>query len=87
MLVPSSRHDEVVEIAKAAAEVKVGDPHADDTVIGPVVSEAQFNKIWGLIEKAVDEGTELVAGGTGKPDGLNAGYYVKPTILLMLRMT
>lgn len=81
MLVPSSRHDEVVEIAKAAAEqVKVGDPLADGTTIGPVVSEVQFEKIQGLIEKAIDEGTELVTGGPGKPDGLNAGYYVKPTV-------
>ena len=81
MLVPADRHDEVVEIAKATAEtVKVGDPTADDTTIGPVVSEMQFNKIQGLIEKAIEEGTELVTGGPGKPDGLNAGYYVKPTI-------
>ena len=81
MLVPADRHDEVVQIAKATAEsVKVGDPKADDTVLGPVVSQMQYDKIQGLIEKAIDEGTELVTGGTGKPDGLNAGYYVKPTI-------
>lgn len=81
MLVPAKRHDEVVQIAKAAAaQVKVGDPTAGDTTIGPVVSEVQFNKIQGLIEKAIEEGAELVAGGPGKPDGLNAGYYVKPTI-------
>jgi len=81
MLVPAARHDEVVEIAKAAAaQVKIGDPTEDGVTIGPVVSEMQFNKIQGLIEKAIDEGTELVCGGPGKPDGLNAGYYVKPTI-------
>ena len=81
MLVPADRHDEVVQIAKATAEsVKVGDPTAEDTVLGPVVSQMQYDKIQGLIEKAIDEGTELVTGGTGKPDGLNAGYYVKPTI-------
>lgn len=81
MLVPSKRHDEVVQIARAAAEkVKVGDPTAGDTTIGPVVSEVQFNKIQGLIEKAIEEGAELVTGGPGKPDGMNAGYYVKPTI-------
>jgi aldehyde dehydrogenase (NAD+) len=81
MLVPANRHDEVVQIAKATAEsVKVGDPKAEDTVLGPVVSQMQYDKIQGLIEKAIDEGTELVTGGTGKPDGLNAGYYVKPTI-------
>ena len=81
MLVPAARHDEVVQIAKATAEsVKVGDPKAEDTTLGPVVSEMQYDKIQGLIAKAIDEGTELVTGGTGKPDGLNAGYYVKPTI-------
>ncbi|MBE8191429.1 MAG: aldehyde dehydrogenase family protein [Alphaproteobacteria bacterium] len=81
MLVPSARHDEAVEIAKqAAAQVKVGDPQGEDTTIGPVVSEMQYDKVQGLIGKAIEEGTELVCGGTGKPDGLNAGYYVKPTI-------
>jgi len=81
MLVPADRHDEVVQIAKATAEaVKVGDPQDEGTTLGPVVSEMQYDKIQGLIEKAIDEGTELVTGGTGKPDGLNAGYYVKPTI-------
>lgn len=81
MLVPAKRHDEVVEIARnAVSRVKVGDPQAEGTTIGPVVSETQFNKVQGLIETAIKEGTELITGGTGKPDGLNAGYYVKPTI-------
>ena len=81
MLVPESRHDEAKEIAKQAAEsTKVGDPFAEDTGIGPVVSEVQFNKIQGLIEKGIEEGAELVSGGPGKPEGLNAGYYVRPTV-------
>ncbi len=81
MLVPAKRHDEVVDIAReAAATVKVGDPKSAESKIGPVVSETQFNKIQGLIETAIEEGAELVCGGPGKPDGLNAGYYVKPTI-------
>lgn len=81
MLVPRDRHDEAVGIAKAAAEgVVVGDPKADGTTIGPVISETQWNKIQDLIQKGIDEGATLVTGGTGKPDGLNAGYYVKPTI-------
>ncbi len=49
-------------------------------MIGPVVSEVQFEKIQGLIQKGIDEGATLVAGGTGRPDGLNAGYFVKPTV-------
>ena len=48
--------------------------------LDPVVSEVQFNKIQGLIEKGIEEGAELVTGGPGKPDGLNAGYYVRPTV-------
>lgn len=81
MLVPESRHDEAKEIAKRAAETtKVGDPFAEDTGIGPVVSEVHFNKIQGLIEKGIEEGAELVVGGLGKPEGLNAGYYVRPTV-------
>ena len=81
MLVPANRMDEAIAIAKdAAAKVRVGDPNADGTVIGPVVSEVQWNKIQGLIKKGIDEGAELVAGGPGKPQGLESGYYVKPTV-------
>ena len=81
MLVPSSRMDEAAAIAKAAAEqVKVGAPDAEGTTIGPVVSEVQFDKIQNLIQKGIDEGAKLEIGGTGRPDGLNAGYYIKPTV-------
>ena len=81
MLVPRSRMDEAAAIAKAAAEqVKVGDPGAEGTTIGPVVSERQFDKIQGLIEKGIEEGAKLETGGTGRPDGLNRGYYVRPTV-------
>ena len=81
MLVPNSRMDEAAAIAKAAAEqVKVGDPAAEGTTIGPVVSEVQFNKIQDLIQKGIDEGAKLETGGVGRPDGLNAGYYIKPTV-------
>ena len=81
MLVPMDKHEEALNIARTTAEgVKVGDPTAADTTIGPVVSEVQFEKIQGLIQKGIDEGATLVSGGTGRPDGLNAGYYVKPTV-------
>ncbi|HEY4164750.1 MAG TPA: aldehyde dehydrogenase family protein, partial [Dongiaceae bacterium] len=81
MLVPLKMHDEAMAIAKKSAEGhKVGDPKADGTVLGPVVSEAQFKKIQGLIEKGIKEGATLVAGGTGRPEGLNRGYYVRPTV-------
>ncbi|TWE11616.1 aldehyde dehydrogenase family protein [Rudaeicoccus suwonensis] len=80
MLVPKSRMDEALEIAKGAAEkTTVGDP-SSDVKIGPVVSEAQFSKIQSLIQTGIDEGATLVAGGTGRPEGLDTGFYVKPTI-------
>ena len=81
ILVPQASHAQALEIAKkAAASAKPGDPFGEGTTMGPVVSEVQWNKIQGLIQQGIDEGAELVCGGTGRPDGLNAGYYVKPTI-------
>jgi aldehyde dehydrogenase (NAD+) len=80
MLAPHSVMDEVVEIARAAAEsTTVGDPNGN-AELGPVVSELQWNKIQGLIAKGIEEGAQLVAGGPGKPEGLETGYYVKPTV-------
>ena len=81
MLVPADRHEEALAIAKGAAAMhKTGDPTSKDTMLGPVVSEAQFNKIQGLIEAGIKEGATLVAGGTGRPEGISKGYYVRPTI-------
>ena len=56
-------------------------PQKEGDHIGPVVSETQFNKIQTLIKKGIDEGAKLVAGGIGKPDGLEKGYFVKPTAI------
>ncbi|PWR19482.1 aldehyde dehydrogenase family protein [Zavarzinia aquatilis] len=81
MFVPAERHAEALEIARAAAEThKVGDPLAEDTVLGPLVSQLQFDKVQRLIKSGIDEGATLVTGGLGRPDGLNRGYYVKPTV-------
>ena len=81
MLVPNSRMDEVLAIARAAAEATtVGDPATSGATIGPVVSDAQWKKIQSLIEKGIEEGAELVVGGPGRPEGLERGYYVKPTV-------
>lgn len=81
MLVESSFYDEAVEIAtRMANETKVGPASEDGQHIGPVVSEAQFDKIQGLIEVGISEG-RLTAGGLGRPDGLNRGFYVKPTVI------
>ncbi|BBZ11275.1 aldehyde dehydrogenase family protein [Mycobacterium branderi] len=80
MLVPNARMAEAAEIARDAAEkLTVGDP-TTDVALGPVVSGAQFDKIQSLIQKGIDEGATLVTGGTGRPDGLEIGYYVKPTV-------
>lgn len=81
MLVPKDKMDEAAAIAaKVAAETAVGNPREKGTRVGPVVSELQWNKIQDLIQKGIDEGATLAAGGTGRPDGLDKGYYVKPTV-------
>jgi aldehyde dehydrogenase (NAD+) len=87
MFIPRAKNEEAKAIAKATAEaVKVQEPKtAEKGAIGPVVSEAQFNKIQGLIKKGIDEGATLVAGGLGRPEGLNRGYYVRPTVFADVR--
>ncbi len=81
MLVPAARHDEALSIAKDTAEgLIVGDPRVEETQLGPVVSQTQYDKIQGLIETGIAEGATVVAGGTGRPKGLNRGYYVRPTV-------
>ena len=81
MIVPADRHDEALEIAaKTCADLVTGDPQDEATEIGPLVSSMQFEKVQGLIEKGIEEGARLVAGGTGKPEGLNSGYFVRPTV-------
>ena len=81
MLVPKSRHDEAITIAKSALEkVKVGDPLDLNSNLGPLVSKNQFDKVQKLIKKGIEEGANLVAGGTGKPNGYKEGFYARPTI-------
>ncbi|MDR6756995.1 aldehyde dehydrogenase (NAD+) [Mycoplana sp. BE70] len=81
MLVPKDRHDEALAIAKAVAEAfRTGDPNSEETNLGPVVSQLQFDKIQRLIEVGISEGATLVTGGPGRPDGLNRGYYIRPTV-------
>ncbi|MCG9917295.1 MAG: aldehyde dehydrogenase family protein [Phenylobacterium sp.] len=80
MLVPAKRMGEAIAAAKeAAAQVTVGDP-TGNAMLGPVVSKTQWDKIQGLIQKGIDEGATLVAGGPGRPEGLDKGYYVQPTV-------
>ncbi len=81
MLVPKDRLEEATAIAVATANATVvGDPQDESTHLGPVISQLQWDKVQALIQKGIDEGASLVAGGTGKPDGLETGYYVKPTV-------
>jgi len=80
-LVPAARKDEAHSIARLAAEkVIVGDPKKEDTVIGPLVSDVQYAKVQNLIEQGINEGANLLIGGTGKPNGLEKGYFAKPTV-------
>lgn len=81
MLVPKDRMDEAAAIAASVANATVvGDPRGKGVEVGPLVSELQWNKVQGLIQDGIDEGATLAAGGVGRPDGLDKGYYAKPTV-------
>lgn len=81
MLVERSRYDQAVEEAKDAAEaITVNAAASEGRHIGPLVSEMQFDKVQGLIQQGIDEGARLVTGGTGRPEGLNRGFFVRPTV-------
>ena len=86
MLVPAEKMAAVEAIAKRVAQsVIVGDPAAENTTLGPVVSKLQFDRVEGFIEKGIAEGAHLITGGVGRPEGLAKGYYVKPTIFSNVR--
>jgi len=81
MLVPRALHDRALAIAaEVAAGVVTGDPRDAATTMGPLVSQLQFDKVQRLIQAGIDEGATLVCGGTGRPEGRNAGYFVRPTV-------
>ncbi|WP_199286190.1 aldehyde dehydrogenase family protein [Paracoccus suum] len=81
MLVERSVYDKAIETAKRVAEeTTVASAHEAGSHIGPVVSKQQWDKIQGLIQAGIDEGARLVAGGTGLPEGVNRGYFVRPTV-------
>ncbi len=83
MLVEKSMYNEAIERLKKYTEnFEVGDPKKEGEHIGPVISETQYNKIQTLIKKGIDEGAKLVAGGAGKPEGFEKGYFVKPTVFV-----
>jgi aldehyde dehydrogenase (NAD+) len=81
MLVPRDRMEEAASIAAEVAQhTRVGDPRAEGIEVGPLVSEQQWNKVQDLIRKGIDEGATLAAGGTGRPEGLQKGWYARPTV-------
>ena len=81
LLVPADRMDEAAELAaQAAAGFTVGPANDEGSRLGPLVSQTQWDRVQGYIQAGIDEGATLVTGGTGKPEGLDAGYYVKPTV-------
>ncbi len=86
MLVPAAKLPEVEAIAKrVAAAVITGDPASEKTNLGPLVSKVQFDRVEGYIAKGIAEGAKVVIGGSGRPDGLTKGYFVKPTIFSNVR--
>ena len=81
MLVEKTIYNETIErVKKFTLNLKVDHPSKEGNHIGPVVSDQQFKKVQILIQKGLDEGAKLIAGGTGKPEGFQKGYYVKPTV-------
>ena len=81
MLIPAAKLAEAEAIAaKVTESVVLGDPAEETTTMGPVVSEVQFNKIQALIKKGISEGAKVVTGGPGRPEGLEKGYYIRPTV-------
>ena len=86
MLVPRTRHDEAVKIAKAAAEsFTVGDPRVGKAKLGPLISDVQRERVRGYIKKGIAEGATLVTGGAEPPEGLEKGYFVRPTVFANVR--
>src|SRR5699024_6445877 len=80
--IPASKENEFIEAVKEVIpNFTVGTPDNEKSALGPLISKKQFDRVQGYIQKGMDEGATLAVGGPGKPDGLEKGYYVKPTVL------
>lgn len=83
LLVPEHKLEEVKHLIKeTVAKIKVGNPQDTDTQIGPMVSVKQYNRVQQYIQSGIDEGAEILTGGTGKPEGLESGNFVRPTVFV-----
>ena len=86
MIVPREKLAEVEELAATAASaMTTGDPFAEESKLGPLVSQAQWDRVQGYIQKGIDEGAKVIAGGTGKPESADTGFFVKPTVFSEVR--
>jgi aldehyde dehydrogenase (NAD+) len=86
LLVPKSRLDEVKRAIRGAMRAfTVGDPADPKTAVGPMVSQKQYERVQSCIRKGIEEGAEVLVGGEGHPDGLDAGYFVKPTVFVNVK--
>lgn len=85
-IIPSSKEEEFIKaVEEVIANIEVGSPENENSMLGPLVSEQQFDRVQSYIQKGIDEGATLTAGGLGKPNGLETGYYVKPTVFTNVR--
>lgn len=83
VLVPNSIKEDFLKAVKAQfSSVKVGDPREEGTQVGPIISKKQFDQVQSYIDKGIEEGAELFYGGPGKPEGLEKGYFARPTIFI-----
>ena len=81
MLVPAKLQDEIAEVSKSVVDpLVIGDPEDPATTLGPVANRSQFDKIQDYIASGIEQGAHLVCGGLGRPEGVNRGYFVRPTI-------
>jgi aldehyde dehydrogenase (NAD+) len=81
MLIPAGRYEAAIEIARVAAEkIVVGDPKVEGTTMGPLANQLQFERVQAMLQKGIDEGAKVVTGGPGRPNAIERGYFVKPTV-------
>ena len=87
LLIPERKLEEIKNIIKFAIKhIKIGDPNNEETTLGPIITQKQFNRVQNYIKIGLEEGAELLVGGLDSPEGLENGYYVKPTVFTNVTM-